>query len=731
MSIFEFVSTLIREIRFVPVVLGLAGISVAQPEVFESQPVVIEGTVLPQPELRIAASQLVQAEGQPWLRVRFGLVNLPQTEHGQAYLRLTSLFDGAEQVLTQAQLEQWNNHSAYFNGSEVLMEVVMPAGVSGHTMVSVAGVVVPGQADSLQTICGTVDVRTLVTHPAIGRVLPISCSAWILDSCGKCLVTAGHCTNGSANVVQFNVPPSRGDGTLVFPGPSDQYAVNASVTRSSGPREAGSEYGLLQVYPNPNTGLMPFERQGHAFTLASASAQINQLVSVTGFGSVDPSTGVGGQYNYALRTHMGPVVQVNTTRLEYQVDTTGGNSGSPVIDLVTGNAVGIHTHGGCTLTAGNRGSSVTLPTFQEAVSDPYGPCSCPEAALTVEQYPAEIMLPRHPATVVVKVARPNGSEAPLLVSGVELRAAINGGADQIIPMTKLSATRWSALLPTMGCGSVVRYSVRAVANDVALLWPADPTMPAWGVAGWQVLEHKSFNFEKDPNWAVTTAPGAQGAWGIGVPTNEPERLVPATDSDGSGKCWLTGPGSGDNDVDGGPVTFTTEWFSPPSESATIISYDRYFANDDRDDLLVIDLQKRNYPWVNIERIGTKPLWETVRHPARSAAEQATQFRLRFQTSDNPNNSITEAAIDAVKVEWVSCSIGCAADINGDGVVDFFDFIAWLDLVGLPWSRGDLNGDGQTDFLDLLIMLEAINMQCSPMPQVSFGQELEGTIGIAR
>ena len=196
MSICEFVSTLIREIRFIPVVLGLAGIAVAQPEVFESQPVVIEGTVQPKPEIRIAASHLVQAEDKPWLRVRFGLVNLPHSEQGQAYLRLTSLLDVAEQVLTQAQLDQWNNHSAYFNGSEVLVEVVMPAGVGGDTMVSVAGIVIPDQADSLQTVCGSVDLRTLTSHPAIGRVMPISCTAWILDSCGKCLVTAGHCTNG-------------------------------------------------------------------------------------------------------------------------------------------------------------------------------------------------------------------------------------------------------------------------------------------------------------------------------------------------------------------------------------------------------------------------------------------------------------------------------------------------------------------------------------------------------
>lgn len=47
-----------------------------------------------------------------------------------------------------------------------------------------------------------------------------------------------------------------------------------------------------------------------------------------------------------------------------------------------------------------------------------------------------------------------------------------------------------------------------------------------------------------------------------------------------------------------------------------------------------------------------------------------------------------------------------ADINGDGMLDFQD---WLDFIncfvsGLPCS--DLNGDGQSDFTDWLLFLNA-------------------------
>ncbi len=47
-----------------------------------------------------------------------------------------------------------------------------------------------------------------------------------------------------------------------------------------------------------------------------------------------------------------------------------------------------------------------------------------------------------------------------------------------------------------------------------------------------------------------------------------------------------------------------------------------------------------------------------------------------------------------------------ADINGDGVVDFNDVLAFLNCfqAGLPCA--DINGDGVLDFSDILIFLNA-------------------------
>ena len=55
--------------------------------------------------------------------------------------------------------------------------------------------------------------------------------------------------------------------------------------------------------------------------------------------------------------------------MRYQTDTEGGNSGSPVIDDATGFAVGVHTHGGCSVGGGgnNHGTSTFNAAFWDAL----------------------------------------------------------------------------------------------------------------------------------------------------------------------------------------------------------------------------------------------------------------------------------------------------------------------------------------------------------------------------
>ncbi len=667
--------------------------------------------VQPDTQERVLAAELVEAPGSPWLRVQFGRVQLPTSDGVQAYLRMTSLLDGGEQRLTAAQLEEWTHLSAYFNGPEVLVELVVPAGAEGKAQLTIDGAVTQSPAGPDKSICGDIDDRSVLEHPAIARVMPIKCTAWLIDTCNKCLVTAGHCTNGSAGVVQFNVPPSLADGTPVFPPPEHQYAVDGDETLSTGLGDPGTEFGLMQVYANPNTGLMPYDVQNSAFALSDQLPQSGTSVAVAGYGTDETLQIDPGVNNFVLRTHSGEIVRADEQLIEYRTDTTGGNSGSPVIDDATGKVVAIHTHGGCSLTEGNRGTSTNRLSFRDAIGDLTGPCVCPGLAINPISQPGDVLLPRHPGVVAIEVVNPGSGQVEVDAQNVALHWSVDSGSTGTVYMDDLGGGAWVGKLPPIECGEVIRYWVTAEADGASVRWPRDEQSQLWAVAGWRVFEFASFDFEQDPAWTVTAPSSAKGEWGIGVPSNEPQWLTPPADADGSGNCWLTGVGTGNNDVDGGPVRLITRWFAPAEGEAIVLSYARYFANDDRDDVLEIEVQESLSPWQMIESVSTDPLWRTVRAPVRSSRGKQHPFRVRFSVADDPNNSITEAAIDAFVIQSVSCDVACAADINGDGVVDFDDFLEWLNLVGTPFSRGDLNGDGVTDFLDFQIMLAQYLREC--------------------
>src|SRR5262245_58843510 len=62
--------------------------------------------------------------------------------------------------------------------------------------------------------------------------------------------------------------------------------------------------------------------------------------------------------------------------IQYRTDTTGGNSGSPVAHGENGDAIGIHTHGGCTTsgTGENSGTASNHSGLQAALAAPIGVC---------------------------------------------------------------------------------------------------------------------------------------------------------------------------------------------------------------------------------------------------------------------------------------------------------------------------------------------------------------------
>jgi V8-like Glu-specific endopeptidase len=383
--------------RYLPGFLRLLAVLIFLPAIVKSQQAPIPFNLVPHPyssKLHDGVQQLVIAEGTDvkiggasWLQLRFGDYHLG--EH--SFIAVTSTSDGGRQILSAQSLPEWHNASAYFNGDTVRVDLHVAPGDKGvfYKIASVvAGKAAASQASTTlapQDLCGQ-DDRVHSDDPRVGRIVPVGCTGW-LTSTGA-ILTAGHCynpTNNKMDILQFDVPASRCDGTIVNPGPDDQYPINrASISAAPGsPKPAqGNDWAVFSADPNAN-GVRPVIGQKAFYRMTSTIINFGAVtdVQVTGYGVDDTPKGCGGgenAQNQTEQTAFGPFVGEKVSApdnvlLTYKVDTMGGNSGSPVIYPASDVTIGIHTHGGCQSGGSNSGTGFKNESLKRAIQLFSGP----------------------------------------------------------------------------------------------------------------------------------------------------------------------------------------------------------------------------------------------------------------------------------------------------------------------------------------------------------------------
>ena len=196
----------------------------------------------------------------------------------------------------------------------------------------------------------------------------LGCTGWlagiVANNTLDLMLTAGHCTSTGPRILELNVPNSQSSGTVVRAAPNDQYPYTVLARLSGG---VGSDWQVATVSANSNTNQRPTQTNGGVFYQLGAvpSSPAGQNITVTGYGTTSPRNAL----SQVQKIHTGPLSQVQATSLCYSTDTTGGNSGSPVIHANTGRAIGIHTHGGCTSGGGcNQGTRIDRSDLQAAIN---------------------------------------------------------------------------------------------------------------------------------------------------------------------------------------------------------------------------------------------------------------------------------------------------------------------------------------------------------------------------
>lgn len=324
----------------------------------------------------VAYSEVIRVDGAAWLRLFFSNIWLDIGSQ----IRVTSLLDNSSQTLDAASVRMWGDSTAYFNGDAVLLELLAAPGTRDNR-VAVGWVSLewatqrePGHADfdSPATprggsgqcgICGS-DDRTASSQDWSGRLLPIGCTASVYTT-SSCLVTAGHCSSGQAQVIQFRVPASTSGCSIVHPPANDQFPITGRRSRNQG---VGNDWGVMTTGTN-GLGQRPFDRYGALRSIATSLANAGNPIEIYGFGADLTCT------RYLTQQRSAGSVQTRfTTYYDFVADIRGGNSGSA---MMVGNQIaGIVTH--CRVGCPNIATRMDRPQFVSARES-----MCPGGGLSV------------------------------------------------------------------------------------------------------------------------------------------------------------------------------------------------------------------------------------------------------------------------------------------------------------------------------------------------------------
>ena len=364
---------------------------------------------------------------------------------------------------------------------------------------------------------------------------------------------------------------------------------------------------------------------------------------------------------------------------------------------------------------GNLGNGT--PNYSDicAAFDTHG-IDCPPIIWIRFEYPngrPDMLTPNQATTVRVNVVADVANPVP--GSGT-VTTRVDGGAPLTVPMNEITPNQYAATLPAVDCLSAVDYYFTADADNGETVSDPHgaPGTTFSVVAASSAVTAVDLNFEQNTGWTVVNQNLTTGAWVRVVPTGGGGRGDPPGDFDGSGRAWVTGNGP-QEDVDGGPTILTSIDYDLSAFDDAAVSYARWFTNDDQDDFLLIDVSDDGgLGWTRVETVPNTAGWVVREFFVSDFVGLTAQFRIRFSTADNPNNSVTEAAIDRFRIEGFNCGAGCPADLNGDGVIDLADLGILLADFGCPQPgpcAGDVDGDGDTDLADLGILLSVFGQPC--------------------
>ncbi|CAE7357425.1 tagA [Symbiodinium necroappetens] len=473
------------------------------------------------------------------------------------------------------------------------------------------------------------------------------------------------------------------DDALFFPGDSRRLVVVDDVRNADGLTTGESvDYGL-----NVDGSGEPLRITMAFYDVPGASGASNPVVNNVDLVAISPSgtTYRGNNFSGGQSAPNGSADAINSVE---QILVNNPEQGGWTVRIV-----------GTAVNSGTQGYAIAA---SGAVSD--GPTAL---SVNLDMAAPEIIAPGSSTELTIRV---NPGDDMLVGGSTKLQLSIANGSFIEIGTTQISENVFRGTIPPVDCGDDPRFFLQAegVTTGTVFFPPAGAADPLQIGVGEFAIELMD-NFETDTGWTVSNDPSlTAGGWARGLPLGGGDRSDPATDSDGSGQCFLTDPNDGDTDVDGGPTILTSPAFDFSGSLDAQISYDRYYGNSDISDTFAVEISDGG-PWVTVENVNPNgaSTWTTRTINVADFVSLTSTVRIRFVASDSPNNSVFEAGVDNVVASGFSCesAAACLGDCDANGVVNFEDLVAMLFVFGSD-DNGMCNADqtGRVDFDDLVTAL---------------------------
>ncbi|GIV10940.1 MAG: hypothetical protein KatS3mg020_0431 [Fimbriimonadales bacterium] len=255
-------------------------------------------------------------------------------------------------------------------------------------------------------------------------------------------------------------------------------------------------------------------------------------------------------------------------------------------------------------------------------------------------------------------------------NAVFLHYRVNRGAWQTVRMRPVGADGAFTAVPVPACGSSFEYYFEARdTQGRATFYPrngANAPLSTLAALSTQVILEDTY--ETNLGWSVQNDSSlTAGAWTRGAPRGTSQNGLPANpgaDSpDAGNSCAFTGQGSqggsvGEADVDGGPTHLVSPVMNLAGADA-IIEYYRWFYNGTQlNDTFWVEVSNDNgATWTRVETVaftGSENQWVRRSFRVGDYVTPTAQVRVRFGTSDSPNDSVVEAGVDHFVVRRIVC-----------------------------------------------------------------------------